>query len=265
MQKDAYPHSLTAAQRGVGRGEAQLDLVFLRPATDVGALVGRQVVHDHVDRCAVGPGGADRLQRGQRVRGTFLAVVDAPQAVVADRVVAVEVAHPVGAVVGGRLPVRVFAFGPARACGRPDSERAELRRRRTPGPGNGAGPPRSGPASPRGRGRGRGWVILSRLLTPGTPGGTWTLMPATAENGQLALPADVMAVYDLGPLPYAEQLRWRAQRCPQHAAPPTAADLAVAEWEPFDPLRHHEYIHARLPAPGRRPGPANRARQGGRR
>lgn len=99
----------------------------------------------------------------------------------------------------------------------------------------------------------------SPVLTPGTPGGVWTLMPATAESGQLALPADVMAVYDLGPLPYAEQLRWRAQRCAQHATSSTAADLAMAEWEPFDPLRHHEHIHARLPAAARRrPGPAAR-------
>ncbi|WP_236583863.1 hypothetical protein [Streptomyces sp. MBT53] len=102
----------------------------------------------------------------------------------------------------------------------------------------------------------------STLLSPDTPAGTWRLVPATATSGQLALPAAVMALYDLSALPYAEQLRWRAQRCPQHAASPTAADLAVAEWEPFDPLRHHEHIHARLPAPARRPGSAGRARQG---
>ncbi|MFB7501198.1 DUF6083 domain-containing protein [Streptomyces sp. NPDC056161] len=99
----------------------------------------------------------------------------------------------------------------------------------------------------------------SPVLISCAPGGVWTLMPATAEGGQLALPADVMAVYDLGPLPYAEQLRWRAQRCAQHAASSTAADLAVAEWEPFEPLRHHEHVHSRLPAAAhRRPGPAAR-------
>ncbi|MFC8678053.1 DUF6083 domain-containing protein [Streptomyces griseorubiginosus] len=102
------------------------------------------------------------------------------------------------------------------------------------------------------------------LLAAERPGGTWTLMPATAKSGQLALPSDVMAVYDLSRLPYAEQLRWRAQRCAQHAASSTAADLAVAAWEPFDPLRHHEHIHARLPAPVRRPGPGGRARHGDR-
>ena len=87
----------------------------------------------------------------------------------------------------------------------------------------------------------------SPLLTPDAPAGTWTLMPATTAPSQLALPADVMAIYDLNRVPYSEQLRWRAQRCPQHAAAPTAADLVVADWEPFDHLRHHEHIHTRLP------------------
>ncbi|MFE6195792.1 hypothetical protein [Streptomyces sp. NPDC057838] len=95
----------------------------------------------------------------------------------------------------------------------------------------------------------------SPLLTPDAPAGTWRLLPATATDGQLALPADVMAVYDLNCLPYAEQLRWRAQRCPQHATTPTAADLAVADFEPFDPIRHHAHIHTRLPAPARAPRP----------
>ncbi|WP_123970103.1 DUF6083 domain-containing protein [Streptomyces sp. TLI_185] len=101
----------------------------------------------------------------------------------------------------------------------------------------------------------------SALLSPGTPAGTWTLMPATATSGQLALPAANMAVYNLSGLPYAEQLRWRAQRCLQHAAIPTAADLAVAEWEPFDPLRHHEHIHTRLPTHVRRPGATSRTQE----
>lgn len=100
----------------------------------------------------------------------------------------------------------------------------------------------------------------SPLLTPDAPAGTWTLIPATAVNGQLALPTEIMAVYDLTALPYAEQLRWRAQRCPQHAATPTAGDLAVAEWEPFDPLGHRAHIHTRLPTHARRPGPAGRRR-----
>ncbi|MFB7575955.1 DUF6083 domain-containing protein [Streptomyces sp. NPDC056165] len=101
----------------------------------------------------------------------------------------------------------------------------------------------------------------STLLSPDSPAGVWRLLPATAASGQLALPAAVMAVYDLSGVPYAEQLRWRAQRCLQHAAIPTVADLAVADWEPFDPLRHHEHIHNRLPAHTRRPDPAGRAHQ----
>ncbi|MGW0940156.1 hypothetical protein [Streptomyces sp. NPDC002666] len=55
-----------------------------------------------------------------------------------------------------------------------------------------------------------------------------------------------MAVYDLTNLPYDEQLRWRHQRCPDHTGP-AAADLVLTEWEPFDPLLHHQHIHPRLP------------------
>ncbi|PSM39996.1 hypothetical protein C6Y14_28985 [Streptomyces dioscori] len=79
------------------------------------------------------------------------------------------------------------------------------------------------------------------------PAGQWNLVPATAERGQLALINEVMAIYDLMALPYQEQLRWRTQRCTQHAASPTAADIAVTEWEAFDPFLHHEHIRARLP------------------
>ncbi|NUK82194.1 hypothetical protein HRW23_33515 [Streptomyces lunaelactis] len=96
-----------------------------------------------------------------------------------------------------------------------------------------------------------------RVLAAEGPAGVWRLMPATAARGQLALPAADMAVYDLTHLPYAEQLRWRTQRCPAHVAAPAAADLALADWEVFDPLLHHQHIHARLPAaaPGRRDWP----------
>ncbi|MFJ9893485.1 DUF6083 domain-containing protein [Streptomyces sp. NPDC091280] len=92
------------------------------------------------------------------------------------------------------------------------------------------------------------------VLAPDALHGVWTLVPVTSRHGQLALPSDVMAVYSLSALPYREQLRWRAQRCAQHAATTTAGDLAVADWDPFDPLRHHEHIHTRLPAHRRRPG-----------
>lgn len=94
------------------------------------------------------------------------------------------------------------------------------------------------------------------LLAPQTPAGRWTLVPTATTHGQLPLPGEVMAVYSLTGLPYAEQLRWRAQRCPEHAAILTAADVTVTEWEPFDPLLHHEHIHTRLPTLTRRQGPA---------
>lgn len=85
------------------------------------------------------------------------------------------------------------------------------------------------------------------ILTPGAPAGVWTLMPAIAVRGQLALLGGGMAVYDLTHLPYAEQLRWRTQHCPAHAVAPVAADLARAGWEVFDPLLHDQHIHPRLP------------------
>jgi Family of unknown function (DUF6083) len=102
------------------------------------------------------------------------------------------------------------------------------------------------------RGRSR---CTQPLADPALRAGTWRLLPATAITGQLALPADlVMAVYDLSALPYAEQLRWRAQRCPRHGF--ATAEMALTDWEPFDPLAHHEHIHTRLPGQIRpaRPG-----------
>ncbi|MER6617489.1 hypothetical protein [Streptomyces xantholiticus] len=92
----------------------------------------------------------------------------------------------------------------------------------------------------------------SAVLDPAVPGGIWTLMPATARHGQLALPTGDMAVYDLTHLPYDTQIRWRTQRCTTHAAAPAAADLALTDWEPFDPLLHHAHIHQRLPDSARR-------------
>ena len=100
-----------------------------------------------------------------------------------------------------------------------------------------------------------------RMLTSDAPAGVWKLVPATATRGQLALPSEVMALYDLSSLPYAEQLRWRTQRCPQHAAAPTAADLALTDWEPFDPLVHHAHVHPRLPNHVRRSRPGGDARK----
>ncbi|MEY2244874.1 DUF6083 domain-containing protein [Streptomyces sp. BF23-18] len=85
------------------------------------------------------------------------------------------------------------------------------------------------------------------VLDPSRPSGAWTLLPATPQRGQLALPATIMAVYDLSRLPYSEQLRWRNQRCPVHAAAPDAADLTPAGWQVFDPLLDAAHLHTRLP------------------
>ncbi|MBL3666924.1 hypothetical protein JL475_13150 [Streptomyces sp. M2CJ-2] len=93
----------------------------------------------------------------------------------------------------------------------------------------------------------------AKVLGPGALHGVWTLVPVSAHHGQLTLPSDVMAVYSLSSLPYQEQLRWRAQRCEQHAAT-AAGDLTVAAWEPFNPFRHPEHIRTRLPLHERRPG-----------
>ncbi|MGW0316103.1 DUF6083 domain-containing protein [Streptomyces flavidovirens] len=97
----------------------------------------------------------------------------------------------------------------------------------------------------------RGHRCPHPVLAPEAPAGEWALLPPTApapaQRGRLALHAADMAVYDLTHLPYAEQLRWRTQHCPAHAAAPDAAHLALADWEVFNPLLHHQHIHTRLP------------------
>ncbi|WP_256959411.1 DUF6083 domain-containing protein [Streptomyces viridochromogenes] len=90
------------------------------------------------------------------------------------------------------------------------------------------------------------------VLTCERPAGRWRLLPASPHHGQLALPDTLMAVYDLSHLPHPEQLRWRGQRCPAHAAP-GAADLTLAGWQPFDPLLHAKHIRTHLPHPQARP------------
>ncbi|WUU58650.1 DUF6083 domain-containing protein [Streptomyces sp. NBC_01685] len=92
------------------------------------------------------------------------------------------------------------------------------------------------------------------VLDPDIPSGRWTLLPVATPGSQPPRPGlSLMAVYDLTHLPYTEQLRWRHQHCPDHAAP-GAADLSLAEWEPFDPALHHQHIHTRLPARTRTTG-----------
>ncbi|MGI5461209.1 DUF6083 domain-containing protein [Streptomyces sp. CA-249302] len=83
------------------------------------------------------------------------------------------------------------------------------------------------------------------VLTPERPAGRWRLLPTSPRRDQLALPEKLMAVYDLSHLPHTEQQRWRAQRCPTHAA----ADLALLAWQVFDPLLHAAHICTRLPRP----------------
>ncbi|MGW8747577.1 hypothetical protein [Streptomyces sp. NPDC055794] len=89
-----------------------------------------------------------------------------------------------------------------------------------------------------------------RVLDAGFPAGTWRLLPVRAQHspGQPSLPT---AVYDLDRLDPVQQLRWRAQHCPDHTAAPV--DLDRTEWEVFDPLLHADHMHTRLPHPSRRP------------
>ncbi|MDX2815714.1 DUF6083 domain-containing protein [Streptomyces sp. PA03-5A] len=88
---------------------------------------------------------------------------------------------------------------------------------------------------------------------PGALPGTWRLEPVDPllgpGGGRLPIVQEVMAVYDLTGLPYAEQLRWHKQRCSTHAGNDEAADHARTEWEPFNPVRHRPYIRDRLPDP----------------
>jgi hypothetical protein len=118
---------------GTGRGEAQLDQVFLRPGAELGALAGGQVVHDRRwVRHRAGPRGSISARPGSSRRPcvTLAAAVDTPQGVVAHRVAAVEVGHPMGAVAGGGPAIGVSARSrPAGSGGGADAERTELAER----------------------------------------------------------------------------------------------------------------------------------------
>jgi hypothetical protein len=87
------------------------------------------------------------------------------------------------------------------------------------------------------------------VLGPDGPAGSWSLLPVGPRRGELALPEQTMAVYDLSRLPHAEQRRWRIQRCSAHAVPHGTADLALAGWQVFDPLLHAEHLRTDLPHP----------------
>ncbi|MFI5966400.1 DUF6083 domain-containing protein [Streptomyces asoensis] len=87
------------------------------------------------------------------------------------------------------------------------------------------------------------------VLAPDAPPGSWRLLPISHRLGQLALPEQTAAVYDLSQLPHAEQRRWRIQRCPAHATTHGAADLALAGWQVFDPLLHTKHLRTAVPYP----------------
>lgn len=88
-----------------------------------------------------------------------------------------------------------------------------------------------------------------RVLAPAAPPGIWSLAPTNLQQGQLALPAASLAIYDLNGVPYSEQLRWRTQRCIVHSGATAAPDLTMADWRVFDPLLHHAHVRTRLPDP----------------
>lgn len=88
--------------------------------------MGGEIVQDHVDRCPVRPGLADRLQCGQGVCCALAASHDAPELVVADAVAAVELPHAVQFVIVRREPVGMPCRCPAGAAVRTDREGAEL-------------------------------------------------------------------------------------------------------------------------------------------
>lgn len=87
------------------------------------------------------------------------------------------------------------------------------------------------------------------VLAPDVLSGSWRLLPVGHRFGQLALPGQTTAVYDLSQLPHAEQRRWRIQRCPAHATTHGAADLVLTGWQVFDPLLHAQHLRTGLPYP----------------
>ncbi|MGA6871326.1 hypothetical protein ACO8D0_05415 [Streptomyces pratensis] len=93
-----------------------------------------------------------------------------------------------------------------------------------------------------------GQRCLRPVQDPRTPAGIWRLLPLHHARGAAARPARLMAVYDLTRATAGDQRRWRAQRCPDHAA--VRPDLTNTGWQVFDPVRHTIHIHTRLPHPG---------------
>ena len=96
------------------------------------ALVGREVVEDRIDPLAVAVAGPDRLERGQGVRSKLALSHDPPQDILADRVAAVELSHPVGLVVVRRDQRRAPRESPPRPGDGADRQRPELVEGETP-------------------------------------------------------------------------------------------------------------------------------------
>ncbi|MFI5534129.1 DUF6083 domain-containing protein [Kitasatospora sp. NPDC051853] len=92
----------------------------------------------------------------------------------------------------------------------------------------------------------------SNRVADGTEG-QWVHLPvdfnAAAPTPHLAahLAPTEMTVYQLSHLPLPTQLRWRGQRCEAHSTG-SAAEIALPQWEPFDPFIHREHIRTDLPA-----------------
>ena len=118
--------------RRVRRREAQLDVFPSGPAADRRGLVRRQVVQDDEQPVPAGPGGPDRLQRGQGVHGALVLAGHAPQLVITHAVAAVEVADAVRAGVGRGQPGRFRLGRPGGAVAGADRQRPELVEREAP-------------------------------------------------------------------------------------------------------------------------------------
>ncbi len=84
------------------------------------------------------------------------------------------------------------------------------------------------------------------VLDVSSPADIWRRLPAGLQRGQ-GQPPPPMTVDDLSRLGRVEQLRRRAQHCPNHAA--VAPDLDQSEWQVFAPLPYAAHIHTHLPRP----------------
>jgi hypothetical protein len=160
----------------VGRGQAQFDVVGCGPGADLRGLVGREVVHDHVDGCAVRASRPDRLQRGQRVIAALAAPGHAPELVVAEAVAAVEVPDAVRAGVGSPATASASTRAPRSSRGMAGSTGTRTDRRRSSDPGTGWSLPRCD----------RAWRPCPGRGTPSTSACAETTRAGSAGSGAAA-------------------------------------------------------------------------------